>query len=68
MMEQNLELRETLRRYHITYNELLPYLSNFSHTTRISEELAKPMSEERKELYFNAIEEIRRKKIEFYES
>ena len=67
-MESNEEVREKLRRYHITYNELIKYLDNFSHTTRISEELALPLKPERKELYLNAIDKIRQEKIKFYES
>lgn len=67
-MESNEEVREKLRRYHITYNDLIKYLDNFSHTTRISEELALPLKPERKELYLNAIDKIRQEKIKFYES
>lgn len=67
-MESNEEVREKLRRYHITYNDLIKYLDNFSHTTRISEELALPLKPERKEIYLNAIDKIRQEKIKFYES
>ena len=35
-MTNNEEIREKLRKCHITYNDLLKYLTNFSHTTRIS--------------------------------
>lgn len=64
----NEDIREKLRRYNITYNDLLEYLDNFSHTTRISEELAKPLSSERKQTYLEAIEKIRQEKIKIYES
>lgn len=66
--DNNEEIREKLRKYNITYNDLLKYLDNFSHTTRISEELAKPLSKERKNVYLDAIEEIRQEKIKIYES
>lgn len=64
----NEDIREKLRRYNITYNDLLQYLDNFSHTTRISEELAKPLSKERKQIYLKAIEQIRQEKLKIYES
>ena len=67
-MESNKEIREKLRKYHITYNELLKYLDNFSHTTRICEELAQPLKEERKQVYLDAIEKIRQEKIKIYAS
>ncbi len=64
----NEDIREKLRKYNITYNDLLEYLENFSHTTRISEELAKPLNEERRKIYLDAIEKIRQEKIKIYES
>lgn len=67
-MEDNEEIKEKLRKYHITYNDLLKYLPNFSHTTRISEELAQPLKDERKKVYLDAIEKIRQEKIKLYES
>lgn len=67
-MNNNEEIREKLRRYHITYNDLLPYLTNFSHTTRISAELALPLKPEREQVYLDAIEKIRQEKIKIYES
>lgn len=67
-MNNNEEIREKLRKYHITYNDLLPYLPNFSHTTRISEELAQPLKEERKKIYLDAIEKIKQERIKIYES
>ena len=66
--EINREVREKLKRYNITYSQLLPYLDNFSHTTRISEELALPLKKERKKVYLDAIEQIRQEKIKIYES
>lgn len=62
-MEVNREIREKLKKYNITYSELLKYLDNFSHTTRISAELARPLKEERKQVYLNAIEQIRQEKF-----
>lgn len=62
-IQQNEDIRKELKKYGISYNELLPYLTNFSHTTRISEELAKPLSEYRKKEYLLAIEKIRQEKI-----
>lgn len=67
-MNNNEEIREKLRKYHITYNDLLEYLPNFSHTTRISEELAQPLKEERKKIYLDAIEKIKQERIKIYES
>ena len=64
----NEDIKEKLKRYNITYNDLLRYLPNFSHTTRISEELAKPLKKERKQVYLDAIEKIRQEKIKLYES
>lgn len=66
-MEQNQEIRDMLRRYKITYNDLLKYIPNFSHTTRISEELAQPMSDERKKIYLLAIKKIKEEKKKIYE-
>lgn len=67
-MECNEEIRQKLRKYHITYHELIKYLDNFSHTTRISEELALPLTEERKQIYLDAIEQIKKEKIKIYQS
>lgn len=67
-MEHNEEIREKLRKYHITYSDLLEYITNFSHTTRISEELALPLKEERKKIYLDAIEKIKQERIKIYES
>jgi hypothetical protein len=66
--DNNEDIREKLRKYNITYNDLLKYLTNFSHTTRISEELARPLKAERKQEYLEAIEKIRQEKIKIYES
>lgn len=59
----NEDIRQELEKYNISYNELLPHLHNFSHTTRISEELAKPLKESRKKEYLLAIQKIREEKI-----
>ena len=68
MFDKNEEIREKLRKYHITYSDLLPYLTNFSHTTRISAELALPLKPERKKIYLDAIEQIRQERIKIYQS
>lgn len=67
-MEPNKEIKEKLRKYNITYSDLLKYLDNFSHTTRISEELALPLKEERKQVYLDAIEQIKQEKFKLFES
>ena len=67
-MQNNEEIRERLRKCHITYNELLKYLTNFSHTNRISEELAKPLKKEREQEYLNAINEILKERIEMLQN
>ena len=60
---ENLDIREELQKYNITYSQLLKYIPNFSHVTRISEELAKPLSEQRKKVYLLAIKKIKEEKI-----
>lgn len=67
-MPNNEEVKEKLRKCHITYNDLLKYLTNFSHTTRISEELAKPLKKEREQDYLNAINEILKERINMLQS
>ncbi len=67
-MEVNEEIREKIKKYNIKYTDLLQYLPNFSHTTRISEELALPLKEDRKQVYLDAIEKIRQEKLKIYES
>ena len=67
-MEENSEIREELKKYKITYSQLLKYIKNFSHVSRISEELAKPLSEERKKIYLVAIAKIKEDKRKLYES
>lgn len=66
-MEQNEDIRELLRKYKINYAELLDYLPNFSHTTRISEELARPLKEDRKKIYLLAIKKIKEERKKLYE-
>lgn len=62
-MQNNEKIKERLRKCHITYNDLLKYLTNFSHTTRISEELALPLKKEREKAYLDAIDEILKERI-----
>lgn len=66
-MRQNSDLRDLLLKYKITYSELLPYIPNFAYTTRISEELAKPMSDERKKVYLLAISKVKEERRKLYE-
>lgn len=65
-MEDNEEIKSLLKKYKISYSELLKYITNFSHTTRISEELAKPLSDKRKQIYLNAINKIKQEKLKLY--
>jgi len=67
-MEENSDIREELRKYKISYAEILKYIDNFSHVNRISEELAKPLSEERKKVYLVAIAKVKEEKRRLYES
>lgn len=66
-MEENQDIREELRKYKISYSELLKFIPNFSHTTRICEELAKPLTEERKKVYLLAIKKVKEEKKKMYE-
>lgn len=63
MKRVNSDIRLKLFEYDIKYAELLPYVG-FKHVTRISEELAIPLTAEREKVYLNAIDLIleRRKK------
>lgn len=61
--ETNAEIKEMLQDYQLSYREILPFIGNFSHTTRISEELSKPITEERKKVYLHAIEQAKERKI-----
>lgn len=67
-MKPNDDIRELLKKYNITYAELLMFLDNFSHVARISEELAKPLSEERKKDYLLAISKVKERKKLMYEN
>lgn len=67
MLDVNQDIKDLLRKYKITHAELLRYLDNFSHVQRISEELSKPLSEERKKTYLLAIKKIKEEKRKFYE-
>ena len=63
----NEDIKDLLRKYKITHSELLRHLDNFSHVQRISEELSKPLSEERKKIYLLAIKKIKEEKRKLYE-
>lgn len=67
MEEVNEDIKSLLRKYKITYSNLLKYLDNFSHIQRISEELSKPLTEERKKKYLLAIKKIKEEKRRMYE-
>lgn len=54
-MKANKDIRDELEKYNLTYANILKYIPNFSHTTRICEELALPLSDERKKVYLLAI-------------
>ena len=66
-MEENQDIRDMLKKYKISYAELLKHITNFSHTNRISEELAKPLTENRKEVYLSAIQKIKEERKKLYE-
>ncbi len=61
--EINKDIKEKLQEYELSYRDILPYISNFSHTSRISEELCKVLEPGRKEMYLYAIQQARLKKI-----
>lgn len=61
--ETNTEIKTMLQDYQLSYREILPFIGNFSHTTRISEELSKPITEERKKIYLYAIDQAKVRKI-----
>ena len=67
-MEENQDIRNELRKYKISYSALLKYINNFSHTTRISEELAQPLNEERKKVYLLAIKKVKEERRKLYDS
>lgn len=66
-MEENQDIRDELRKYKITYAQLLKYIDNFSHVNRISEELAKPLTLERKKVYLLAIRKVVEEKKRLYD-
>ena len=66
-MEENKDIRDELRKYKITYSEILPYIG-YKHTTRISEELALPVREGRRKVYLYAIKKVRQEKLKIYEN
>ena len=61
-MQPNEEIRELIIKYQLTYSDLLPFIDNFSHTTRIVAELALPLSYDRKKVYLLAIKKAKEKK------
>lgn len=63
----NEDIKDLLRKYKITHSELLRHLDNFSHVQRVSEELSKPLTEERKKVYLLAIKKIKEEKRKLYE-
>ena len=67
MGEINQDIKDLLRKYKITHSELLKHLDNFSHVQRISEELSKPLTEERTKTYLLAIKKIKEEKRKLYE-
>lgn len=67
-MLENQDIRNMLKQYNISYSELLKYIPNFSHIQRISEELSKPLTEERKKVYLLAIQKTKEQKRKLYEN
>lgn len=65
-MKANYDIREELLKYDLTYSDILKYIPNFSHTTRISEELAMPLTEERRKVYLLAIKKAKEEKRDIY--
>lgn len=65
-MKFNNDIREELNKYDLTYADILKYIPNFSHTTRISEELALPLKEDRKKAYLLAIRKAKEEKRNIY--
>ena len=66
-MKMNEDIRNLMRKYKITYAELLKYFPNYSHTTRLFGELAKPLTDERKKVYLLAIEKIKAERRKLFE-
>lgn len=66
-MEENEDIRNEMRKFKITYADILKYIPNFSHTQRIGEELAKPLSDERKKVYLLAIKKVKEERKRLYE-
>ena len=67
-MEENQDIRNEMRKYKITHADILRYIPNFSHAQRISEELAQPLSEERKKVYLLAIKKVKEERKKLYEN
>lgn len=62
----NSDIRLELEKYDLTYADILEFIPNFSHTTRIVEELAKPLKEDRKKVYLLAIQKAKEKKRDMF--
>lgn len=65
-MKANKDIRDELEKYDLTYSSILKYIPNFSHITRISEELSMPLSDERKKVYLLAIKKAIEEKSNSY--
>lgn len=65
---ENSDLREEMQKYDISCTDLLKYIPNFSHVTRIYEELKNPLTDERKKVYLLAIKKVREERIRMLES
>lgn len=63
MRKANPEIRLKLFENDIKYAELLKY-TGYKHITRISEELAIPLNEERKQFYLDIIEQVAKERGE----
>lgn len=73
MSKANIDIRNRLEKFHITYAELILYLpknkgnGSYSHTQRIVEELSSELNEDRKKTYLLAIDKIKNKRLREYE-
>lgn len=61
-MKANLEIRNLLNKYDLKYAEILPFLKDCAFTTRISEELSRPLTKERESDYLDAINKAKEEK------
>lgn len=73
MSKANIDIRNRLDKFHITYAELIEHLpknrgnGTFTHTQRIVEELSRELSEDRKKTYLLAIDKIKNERLREYE-